>query len=103
MMPVESEDAATTRCVECRSVAIRSCGERCRLLIHKDDLSGWLSYYTLCGACVRMSWRDAVKLEGTNECWQDMDFKCKEWSNQVLADVARRLRVREEECSWQWQ
>ena len=92
-------DIDVPQCIVCCSSALPSLRETKRDVVH-TSWNGCVTYYSICGGCIRLSWKDATKLEGVCQSWEDVDYKCKEWAERLLHDVARHLRVPEEEMRW---
>ncbi len=90
------------QCIACSGASRPSLREGPRDIVHKDCY-GWMTYYSCCGACIRLSWKDATKLEGVCQSWDDVDQKCKEWGDRLLWEVAKCMRVPVLEVSWVWQ
>ncbi len=64
---------AVPQCIACRSTApLPSLCEERRDVVH-PPWNGWGMYYSICGACIRLSWRDATELEGVCQSWEEVD------------------------------
>ncbi len=92
-------DVAVPQCIVCCDAALPSLCEKSRTVVHMA-WNGWRTWYNICGGCIRLSWKDATKLEPECQSWEDIDDKCNEWSVRLLNSVARRHCIPENEVSW---
>ena len=74
-------------CIVCGPVNRSGVGNPMQI-VHTDHV-GWRTRSILCSACVRMSWRDHVKLEPKPKSLVDIDMQCKEYNAMLTAEFAR--------------
>ena len=78
-------------CVVCGPV-YGSCVGNPMTIVHTDHV-GWMTRSTLCATCVRLSWRDHVKLEPKPKGLVAIDMVCKEYTAKLTEEFALRWHV----------